>query len=260
MLSGYWDTYLGFIDEKPAAIVLDMEVSQEIDTEQYNHAFAVRFSLKWPNEDGLHIGSEADELNEVEEAFSESVELKQYIYVGRITTDGIRDIIFYSTQEEAEVLVLHAKDYYHTLGYEVEVYKIEEETYWEFYFEVLYPNPYQFQHMGNHSLLEALEDSGDKLEVPRKVEHIILFQKEKMMKRFIKVVKNEGFTIEENSFKTDEEGNYVTCIIRVDSVDYEAIDDLTDLLLEIAEKYEGEYGGWETMVIEGPKKENVYFQ
>jgi uncharacterized protein (TIGR01619 family) len=207
--------------------------------------------LKSPNENGFHIGSEADELNEIEEAFSDSVESKQYIYVGRITTDGIRDIIFYSTQEEEEVLVLHAKYYYHTLGYEVEVYKIEEQTNWEFYFEFLYPNAYQFQHMGNHSLLEALEDSGDKLEVPRKVEHIILFQNEKMMKRFIKVVKKEGFTIEEDSFEKDEEGNYVTCISREDSVDYEAIDNLTDLLLEIAEKFEGEYDGWETMVIEG---------
>ena len=133
----------------------------------------------------------------------------------------------------------------------MEVYKIEEETNWEFYFEFLYPNPYQFQHMRNHSLLETLEDSGDKLEVPRKVEHIILFQNEKMMKRFIKVVKNEGFTIVEDSYEKSEEGKYVTCISRVDSVDYEAIDDLTDLLLEIAEKFEGEYDGWETIVIEG---------
>lgn len=251
MMSEYWNTYLGFIDEKPAAVVLDMEVSQEIDTEQYKHAFAVRFSLKSPNEDGFHIGSEADELNEIEEAFSESVERKKYINVGRITTDGIRDIIFYSAQQDEEVLVLKAKDYYQKLGYEVEVCKIEEEENWEFYFEILYPNAYQFQHMGNHSLLEALEDSGDKLEVPRKVEHIILFQNKKMMKRFIKAVKKEGFTIEEDSYEMDEEGNYVACISRVDSVDYEAIDDLTDLLLEIAEKFEGEYDGWETMVIEG---------
>jgi hypothetical protein len=47
-MSEYWDTYFGFIDEKPAAIVLDMEVSQEIDTELYKHAFAVRFALKAP--------------------------------------------------------------------------------------------------------------------------------------------------------------------------------------------------------------------
>jgi hypothetical protein len=31
-MSEYWDTYLGFIDEKPAAVVLDMEVAKEIDT------------------------------------------------------------------------------------------------------------------------------------------------------------------------------------------------------------------------------------
>lgn len=249
-MSEYWDTYFGFIDEKPAAIVLDMEVSQEIDTELYKHAFAVRFALKAPNEVGFHVGSESEELNEIEHDFKESAELKNYINVGRITTDGIRDIIFYSTLGDDDVLVLEANGYYQSLGYEVEVFKIEEETNWEFYFECLYPNPYQFQHMGNHSVLEALEESGDKLEVPRKVEHIVLFQDEKMMKSFAKAVKKEGFTIEEGLIEPDEEGNYVMCISRIDSVDYEAIDDLTDLLLEIAEKFEGEYDGWETIVIE----------
>jgi hypothetical protein len=116
---------------------------------------------------------------------------KKYINVGIITIYGIRDIIFYSTLGEDEVLVLEANGYYQSLGYEVEVFKIEKETNWEFYFEFLYPNPYQFQHMGNHSVLEALEESGDKLGVPRKVEHIVLFQNEKMMKRFAKAVKKK---------------------------------------------------------------------
>lgn len=80
-----------------------MEVSQEIDTDK--HAFAVRFGLKSPNENGFHVAAEADELNEIEEAFKESAELKEYINVGRITTDGIRDLIFYSTQEKEEGLL-----------------------------------------------------------------------------------------------------------------------------------------------------------
>lgn len=61
---------------------------------------------------------------------------------------------------------------------------------------------------------------------------------------FTKAVKKEWFTIEEGSSEKDDEGDYVMCISRVDSVDYHAIDELTDLLLEIAEKFEGEYDGW----------------
>ncbi|WP_019415173.1 DUF695 domain-containing protein [Paenisporosarcina sp. TG20] len=249
-MSEFWDTYFDLIDEKPAAVVLDMEVSQEIDTEQYKNAFVVRFRLKSPNEEGLHVGAEADQLNEIEETLMETAELINYINVGRITTNGIRDIIFYSTQEEETALASEANGYYHSLGYEMEVFKIEEDTNWEFYFEFLYPDSYQIQHIGNHSVLEALEESGDKLETPRKLEHTVLFQNEMMKKRFIKTVKKVGFTIEEETLKKDEEGDYVICISRVDSVDYNSIDELTDLLLEIAEKFEGEYDGWETIVIE----------
>jgi hypothetical protein len=72
-MSEYWDTYFGFIDEKPAAIVLDMEVSQEIDTELYKHA---------QNEDGFHVGSEAGELNEIEHDFKESAELQKIYKCG----------------------------------------------------------------------------------------------------------------------------------------------------------------------------------
>ena len=249
-MSEYWDTYFGFIDEKPAAIVLDMEVSQEIDMGLFKHAYAVRFALKAPNEDGFHVGFEAEELNELELVFKESLEPGKYVNVGRITSDGIRDIIIYSTKEEEEALLVKANCYYQSLGYEVEVFKIEEDAIWEFYFEFLYPDSYEFQHMGNHSVLEALEESGDNLEVPRKVEHIVLFQNGKKMKHFAKAIKKEGFTIDVESFEADEDGNYVMCISRVDSVDYHAIDDLTDFLLEIAEKYEGEYDGWESIVIE----------
>ncbi|WP_192812606.1 ribonuclease E inhibitor RraB [Paenisporosarcina sp. TG-14] len=83
--------------------------------------------------------------------------------------------------------------------------------------------------MGNHSVLESLVESGDKLKIPRKVEHIVLFQNEKMMKFFTIAVKKDGFTIEEESSEKDE-GDYVICISRIDSVDYLAIDEFTDLL------------------------------
>ncbi|WP_081503766.1 DUF695 domain-containing protein [Paenisporosarcina sp. TG-14] len=77
--------------------------SQVINTEQYKHSFPVRFGLKSPNENGFHVGAEADELNEIEEAFKESAELKKYINIGRITTVGIRDIIFFRLRRKRKV-------------------------------------------------------------------------------------------------------------------------------------------------------------
>ncbi|MCM3654588.1 ribonuclease E inhibitor RraB [Metabacillus litoralis] len=72
-----------------------------------------------------------------------------------------------------------------------------------------------------------------------------------MMKRFIKAVKKKGFSIEEESNQMDEEGKYILSLSRMDAVDFDSINEVTDLLVEISEKYEGEYDGWETVVIEG---------
>jgi len=248
-MSEYWDTYVDLIDGKPASIVLDMEVSQELDLEQYKHAFAARLPLKKPDEDGLHAGAEADRLTLVEEAFTEAAELKGFINVGKITTDGNRDMFFYSLHEDEEELMLIANKLYFLAGYEVDVFKLEETRSWDFYFELLYPDSFQYQRMGNHDVLETLELSGDNLEAPRRVEHFILFQDPKMMKQFAKTIQQEGFTIEEGSFEEDGEGNYIVYISRVDFVTYDAIDELTDLLLEISAMYQGEYDGWETVAV-----------
>ena len=248
-MSENWDMYFGYIDEKIASVVLDMDVWQEIDTEKYNHAIAVRLKIKEPNEDGFPIGREANKINGIEDSLNEFVGLKNIINVGRITTDGTRDIIFYSDQEKQKDLIEAADRFIKSTGYEFEVFSLEEDENWEFYFDFLYPNQYQQQHMGNRSVIDSLEESGDKLEVARKVEHWLYFENIKMLKRFVKAIKKEGFSVEEVSTEMDEEGKYLLSIYRIDFVDFTSINDVTDLLVEVAEKYEGEYDGWETFVI-----------
>ncbi|QBP41249.1 ribonuclease E inhibitor RraB [Paenisporosarcina antarctica] len=56
-----------------------------------------------------------------------------------------------------------------------------------------------------HNVLESLVGLGDKLKVRRKIEHIALFQNEKMMKLFTIAVKKEVFTLEEGSSEKDDE-------------------------------------------------------
>ncbi|MDM5246001.1 DUF695 domain-containing protein [Lysinibacillus sp. G4S2] len=248
-MSKHWDVYLDYIDEKIASIALDMDVWQEIDTEEYNHAIAVKLKIKDPNKNGFPIGSEAKKINEIEVSLKEVVGLNHIINVGRITTDGTRDIIFYSNQEKQKDLIEAAGLLIKSTGYEFEVFSIEEDENWEFYFNYLYPNQYQQQHMGNRSVVDQLEKTGDELEVARKVDHWLYFENTKMLGDFVKAIKKEGFSVEEESTEMNEQGKYSLAIYRTDSVDLNSINEVTDLLVEISEKYEGEYDGWETFVV-----------
>ncbi|OLS40047.1 DUF695 domain-containing protein [Bacillus sp. MRMR6] len=247
-MSENWDVYFGYIDDKVASVVIDMDIFNEINTEEYQYAHCLRLNVKNPNEDGFPIDAEADQLGEIEESVIDFLAPRNFINVGRVTTDGVRDIIFYSSQDESDSIAVAAQRFIQPTGYEASIFQIEEDENWEFYFEYLYPNQYQLQHIGNRQVVGHLESSGDTLEVPRKVEHWLYFENTKMMKRFAKAVKKEGFILEN---ETHEEGKYILTISRVDLVDFHSISEVTDLLVKISEQYEGEYDGWETMVIKG---------
>ncbi|MGF3104578.1 DUF695 domain-containing protein [Rossellomorea sp. DUT-2] len=250
-MSENWDVYVGYIEDRMASVVLDMDIVEEVNTEKYHHPYCIRFKVKRPNEDGFPVGAEADRLGEIEDSLIDSLDPQHFVHVGRVTTDGIRDLIFYSNQEESYALVDAAGRFSQPAGYEVEVFPIEEDEHWEFYYDFLYPNQYQQQHMGNRHVVERLEESGDTLQVPRKVDHWVYFDLPKGMKRFAKAIKKEGFSIESETGHPNEEGKYVLTISRVDLVDLHSINEVTDLLVEISETYDGEYDGWETLVIEG---------
>ncbi|PPA69741.1 DUF695 domain-containing protein [Jeotgalibacillus proteolyticus] len=249
-MSDYWDTYTGYIEDKLASVVLDMEISEEVDPEHFPYAFAVSVPIKLPNENGFPSETENEKMNGIEEAFTEHIQTKKILCAGRITSDGSRDIILYSSLKEVELINKACIQFFQSAGYEYEITEIEEEEPWAFYFTFLYPDPYQLQHMGNWQIVEMLEESGDSLDDPRHVDHWIYFEDKKMMKRFSKAIKKEGFEVEEEALEEEENVRYRLQISRTDLVDIDSINEITDFLVETAEKFEGDYDGWETMVIE----------
>ncbi|WP_342512333.1 DUF695 domain-containing protein [Sporosarcina sp. FSL K6-1522] len=248
-MSKNWDLYFDYINEKVASIVLDMDVWKEIDTEKYRQALTVRLILQQPNADGFPSSNESNIISEIEVALKELVSHKEIINVGRITTDGFRDIIFYSLPEKQKDLVEAANQIITSTGYEFEVFSMDDEKTWAFYFDILYPNQYQQQHMGNRSVIDSLKESGDCLETPRQVDHWLYFEHAPMRESFVEAIKKEGFSIEENSLQVNEDGPYPVTIHRVDSVDYFSMNDVTDLLVTFAEEYNGVYDGWGTLVM-----------
>jgi regulator of RNase E activity RraB len=97
--------------------------------------------------------------------------------------------------------------------------------------------------MGNRRVVDSLQESGDKLETPRKVDHWLYFNSSEMLQQFKERIKEEGFNIEDESGQKDEDGKYSLHISRTDAVDFHSINEVTDLLVELAEQFEGEYDG-----------------
>lgn len=96
-------------------------------------------------------------------------------------------------------------------------------------------------------VVEYLKRNGDKLVKPREVFHWLYFKTELEADNFIKETENKNFIFVS---KRKVEDNYPIQVElkRIDKVDIKSVNEYSLYLLEVAEKYNGEYDGWETSV------------
>ncbi|WP_018758021.1 DUF695 domain-containing protein [Paenibacillus terrigena] len=220
-----------------------MDNWKEIEKSEYPHLKVLRIPIKNPGERGTPINEEADLINDLEDKINNEI-IDFGFNVGRITTYGLRDVFYYfSKQYELDKV---AEKYFLEHGYEIEALNIKEKNPWDFYFDFLYPNKYQIQHMGNRNVVDRLRESGDKLEKSRRVDHWIYFQSTEDKNNFEAKVKLLGFNINSNPSNDDR---IYSQIYRHDYVDFHSINEVTDSLVDLAGECNGDYDGWETMVI-----------
>lgn len=242
-MSNHWDMYFCSIEDKFASIVLDMDIWKEIEREEYPVLKALRIIIKNPEASGTPHNEEAEVMNDLEDLVTDEIQESGF-NVGRLTTDGVRDVYYYFSRQIdlRQISNKHFSEH----GYEIEIFDINEDNAWDFYFEFLYPDKYQIQHMGNRKVIDSLSKSGDLLEEARRVDHWIYFNTTLDRDSFITKAKTLGFNDETDY--TDNDRIYAQ-INRVDHVDFHSVNDVTDLLVELAGEFNGEYDGWETMVI-----------
>lgn len=248
-MSGNWEIYFGELEGYAASVLVDMEVTEEIEVKEFPIAMMVRLSYKNPDINGFLLFEEAQILDGLETQLNEELEKHSIITPGRITSNGVREYIYYAQQNVMDVLISNCDEVFGQKEYVFEIIELQEEEPWDFYFNVLYPNQYEQQHIGNQWLSDKLEEHGDRAEVPREITHILYFKDTKEMKKFLKAVKKEGFMPDMDSLELNEDGYYTCLINHTEAVELPIINSMTDYLITIAEKYEGIYDGWETSII-----------
>ena len=242
-----WDFFMCRIEGAPASIRTNLALIEVAPLEGLTQRLQFYIKMQNPRPDGLSSNEEYPILCDIEDAIGEKAEATGAVSAGVVKSEGFLELWFYT--QNAEALAKTCEEALQAFeGYQ-SGYNIAEDPEWEDYFGFLYPDEFSYQTMQNRKVLMQLEKNGDKMEVPREIDHFIYFKEAAQQQAFAKEAKAKGFKVRFNDDEFVEERKaegkeypYMVEATREDSP--LAIDDIVWDLLELASPFEGNYDGW----------------
>ena len=242
-----WDFFMCRIEGAPASIRTNLALIEVAPLEGLIQRLQFCIKMQNPRPDGLSSNEEYPILCDIEDAIGEKAEATGAVSAGVVKSEGFLELWFYT--QNAEALAKTCEEALQAFeGYQ-SGYNIAEDPEWEDYFGFLYPDEFSYQTMQNRKVLMQLEKNGDKMEVPREIDHFIYFKEAAQQQAFAKEAKAKGFKVRFNDDEFVEERKaegkeypYMVEATREDSP--LAIDDIVWDLLELASPFEGNYDGW----------------
>ena len=242
-----WDFFMCRIEGAPASIRTNLALIEVAPLEGLSQRLQFYIKMQNPRPDGLSSNEEYPILCDIEDAIGEKAGATGAVLAGVVRSEGFLELWFYT--QNAEALAKTCEDALQTFeGYQ-SGYNIAEDPEWEDYFGFLYPDEFSYQTMQNRKVLMQLEKNGDKMEVPREIDHFFYFKEAAQQQAFAKEAEAKGFKVRFNDdeFVEDRKAEgkeypYMVEATREDSpLD---IDDIVWDLLELASPFEGNYDGW----------------
>ena len=236
-----WEPLLLEVDGKPAGFAINLNAATPERMQARPHLCRVTIPLHTPTIEGLSDTEENDELLKLQDTILNPLARKHDAqFVGRVTTDGERTLFFYVGQpdglnESLEELLSDFRQYDWR-------HSIEEETDWQTYWEFLHPSPEELQIIMNLRVLRVMQEHGDDLTQPRRLDHWLYFPDADTLDKFKASEMMAHFEIESEA---EEEGALRLQIYRHESVAPNDIHRSTIELLRAAHECGGNYDGWE---------------
>jgi hypothetical protein len=202
-----WNVYMTSLDEEgnPATVFVKMGLASVAPQAKRPSLCRVIVPLQSAREDGL-IGDpgESEQLFELEEALIEQLTSEcDALFVGRVTTCGVRDFAFYAP--EGEMLEAHAQ---RALGsypqYEPDV-QLRQDAEWGFYADILLPSAFESLQISVDRRLRALREEGDDMTAPRPLEFGVAFQTPEARATFVADLGTDTFEISQDDASDGED-------------------------------------------------------
>lgn len=241
-----WEVYRTRLDEEghPAAILVDVSI-KEPDPKR-GHLIRVIVHLQEPDfETGLPHKEESRTLYDLEDELTPALERAAARLVGRVTTQGVRDFVYYAPGPVSEERVRETLAQWPRYHFDLSQ---EDDPEWGFYRQILSPSPREWQSIMNGKVIHNLSEHGDDLETPREVDHHLSFPDEAALESFLETL--EGYACAARG--PDEEGQrFRLHLTRTHPVDFSTVDEVVLELSERAEAVGGDYEGWGCGVVKG---------
>ena len=245
-----WDTYIASYEEgKPGITTLRMDLIEHAPIEEFPHLLVIGFAFDGQPDSGFPKEEERDNIYETDDAIIDFMSSNtNSIHAGSFTYDSKRLSYFYLNHPND--IESQIEQFSNTQLPEVELFvDLEEDKAWESYLKFLYPSDDILHYMRDRDVVMQLEQQGDVLETPRRVDHWVYFKDMDDLGRFSAEVAKLGFQTEDINETSQEAQPYQLGVWRENVVELDTIYGVTSELREMAQKFNGAYDGWETEVV-----------
>jgi uncharacterized protein (TIGR01619 family) len=250
-VSDEWDSYICLVENNAASIFVDLGIRAEAPMPYLRQLVWLRLHLRQPHDNGLPTNEEFNRLIEIEDALEDAAQSARdsIVYVGRNSSNGCREFYFYASNGHVGEACLSSA-MVPFAEYEFETGSRSDPE-WSAYFGFLFPSRRNYQTILNRRVVDQLEEHGDKHEIEREVCHWINFTSIDGRANFLAATLDLGYE-RANQFENGEgEHPFGVTVKKAHSVDYPTIDQHVLELFDLAERYNGDYDGWESSVERG---------
>ncbi|MDX2088420.1 MAG: DUF695 domain-containing protein [Kofleriaceae bacterium] len=241
-----WDFYPCRVDDQAASIFLNLRYEREEPPARADTLYWLRIHMKDADHHGMGSSAEADVLFPVEDTLVERAAAQELVYVARLRSHGRWELTFYGPSNCASALSVVAGET-ELDGRQFEVLS-QPDGRWGYYRDFLLPDDERRQWMQDRRVVDVLQDHGDRLSTPRRVDHWIYFRSSESRQAFIEAATPLGFALQGSSDHDDSARPFGVQMFRTDAVDLEHIHSVVMELFALAQRHTGDYDGWECPV------------
>jgi hypothetical protein len=241
-----WESYMTrFSEDGPlASIFVKVGVAARGPQERRPKRLRILVPFVKPREDGL-----IDDKDEVELLWEIEEELQQglkdsceALFVGRVTTGGQRDFVFYA--REGELLDVHVQKFFaHYPQYDPEIL-VHDDGEWSFFYEILMPDEYDSICISVHKRVYDLDQSGEDLTVLRTVEISCSFVDVKTRDHFLSELENSVTSEISNNPEDDSGRPFVVLVQKEHDAEFRSLNDFVLGIFKTIQAHSGQFDSW----------------
>ncbi len=240
-----WEFYMCRVNDQLASVSVDMALKAQAPSSDRTQLYVARITMV----DGSpHRMGSMDEMlgfAQFQNALLAAAREGGFEQTGRMRSGGYWRLYFMGKPGCGDAFLDLSEKALSGSGREFEA-QSKADPDWSHYLGFLYPNANQIQMISDRKVVKALQDRGDPLTTPRRVDHWIYFKDSESRNGFVKAVEQLGF--ECITLKPGEGALLGLQVHRVDEVQLDSIHEVVMSLVRLAEEWGSEYDGWETYV------------